>query len=128
MLFLDVILYSLQAVDPFYMKTIFFCLFLSRKLCDGSDEPLLSFSRSVRAFCSKILETESRLHILINNACQMWTPLKYSLQLCQVYQGFRRKNIKIIILTNFEVLAIFLGAAVVVAIIGSTKNKPQWQV
>ena len=36
----------------------------------------MSSLKSVRDFCTKILESESRLHILINQACVMWYPLK----------------------------------------------------
>ena len=32
--------------------------------------------RSVRNFCTKILESETRLHILINHATVMWCPLR----------------------------------------------------
>ena len=36
----------------------------------------MSSITSVREFCTKILETESRLHILINHHTVMWGPLK----------------------------------------------------
>ena len=32
--------------------------------------------KSVRNFCTKILEQESRIHILINQACVMWHPYR----------------------------------------------------
>lgn len=32
--------------------------------------------KSVRDFCTKILEQESRIHVLINNATVMWHPLE----------------------------------------------------
>ena len=35
----------------------------------------MSSLSSVREFCTKILETESRIHILINHATAMWMPL-----------------------------------------------------
>ena len=36
----------------------------------------MSSLSSVREFCTKILESESRIHILINHATAMWSPLK----------------------------------------------------
>ena len=30
--------------------------------------------KSIMEFCTKVLEQESRLHILVNNACVMWWP------------------------------------------------------
>ncbi len=32
--------------------------------------------KSIREFCTKVLEQESRLHVLVNNACVMWPPLQ----------------------------------------------------
>ena len=32
--------------------------------------------KSVASFCSKMLEHESRIHVLINLACVMWAPLE----------------------------------------------------
>ena len=36
----------------------------------------MSSLKSIRDFCTKILESESRIHILINHATAMWYPLK----------------------------------------------------
>jgi NAD(P)-dependent dehydrogenase (short-subunit alcohol dehydrogenase family) len=36
----------------------------------------MSSLKSVRDFCTKVLEQESRIHVLINHATVMWRPLE----------------------------------------------------
>ena len=36
----------------------------------------VSSLKSIQEFCTKILEQESRIHVLINNASVMWRPLE----------------------------------------------------
>lgn len=43
--------------------------------------------RSVRDFCSKVLESESRVHILINQACIMWSPLRRTAEGHEMHWG-----------------------------------------
>ena len=73
------------------------CLLLIRRLnyCDTFKKltnfflPLLNCSiRSVREFTTKILESEQRIHILINNASVMWMPLRRTVEGHEYHWGY----------------------------------------